>query len=746
METRVEVLGKRISNSLLKMAFPICFIAAGCSGTVQLGPLDENASFVAIEHSVDIPADAFKTQAVPPPGSSNQSFYLALNKKELGQRWFMSAYMKQFFPGAVLGGAAMSLGTKVVTFRVQNGKLFVFDASDLHKTSDTFDPTLILEAYPIINTYGPFNELSGSDKFVLFDPAAGINRFGVVSDMFAWDPTTAANFQVDAAYMQNFRNLPDGATYEQVFTGSSATFPINDGFETGNVFRASGTLGLALRKYGEGENFVRMPYDGNSFYFYGDIARVPNEGAFTADYVHWNVHKGMTPIKWKISDQFKQVQADFPQYDVIGAIERGITNWNEVFGFKALEAEVATANDSYADDDTNYLIYDSDPSFGAAFANWRQNPNTGEIRGASVYFNAIWLMIADLEFSDDGSPMSRPGSLTPKAKPKMPSLTWGAWKNDPLCVMWAQNFRPQDDVPLAGGANAMMTKKQKVEAFLTHVVVHEIGHTLGLRHNFAGSESTTVGGTSVMEYILDDDAVAGGRDKPGPYDIDAIKYLYGMATDYPTQLFCTDEDTLADPDCNVFDRGADPLKDWFGPNYRSVIDSFLDGTSSVAPNTTLNGVLKYVRAAATSTRRVSAFQTALKSLQIPVDATKLSTVTGYGARVDFATRNLFTRLYLAPAEQRGDFTNDPPADSTLTSAIMTELRGNILNSDKIRSYATRRAIVDILKKMQTQNALNLLVDAKGALETQIPTLSGNDKVDAQDLLARINVALNPYFN
>src|SRR6185312_7174127 len=124
---------------------------AGCSGAVSAG-LDDSLSFVPVARPLDAAAssvhDTLGAQAVPST-SGDQSFYVAVNKKELGQRWFMSAYLKQYFPGAVSAGAAVSLGTKVVTFRVQNGKLFVFDASDNYKDSDTFDPTLIIEAYPI---------------------------------------------------------------------------------------------------------------------------------------------------------------------------------------------------------------------------------------------------------------------------------------------------------------------------------------------------------------------------------------------------------------------------------------------------------------------------------------------------------------------------------------------------------------------------------------------------------------------
>ncbi|MDB4966614.1 MAG: hypothetical protein JWN44_2303 [Myxococcales bacterium] len=752
MKIGVVGSGKSFSKSVLTMALPICLAVAGCHGATQVGPLDTDQSFVKIDRPLDAQAASIRTQAVPGTGTADQSFFLALNKKELGKRWFMSAYLKQFFPGAVMGGAAASLGTRVVTFRVQNGKLFVFDASDNYKDSDTFDPKLILESYPIVNTYGPYNDLSNADKYVLFDPAAGLNRFGVVADMFAYDPAKASNFQVDAAYMSNFRALTDGVTFEQVFTGASTVFPINDGFQTGNVFRASGTLGLALRRYQEGDGFKAMPYDGSSYFFYGDIAQVPDTGSLTSSYVHWNIHKGMKPIKWLISDQFVKANQDprYQQYDIVGAIKKGVTNWNEVFGFKALEVEVATANDSYADDDTNYIIFDGDPTFGAAFANWRQNPNTNEIRGASVYFNAAWLDIADYEFgvaptpSPDGRPAQPVAAL---AKPKTPTLTWGNWKNEPLCVMWTPKYRADRNKAeaLTPDPNAALTPKQKVENFLTHVVIHEVGHTLGLRHNFKGSNGQPGGSTSVMEYVDDADAVASGRDHAGPYDIAAIKLLYGMSTDLPAQPFCTDQDTVTDVDCNPFDRGADPLTAYYAKNYSLYMNFFLTYGFFFPPDYYVNGTLQFVRSSQTSTRMADAFKLAMKGLTIPADANLVATNMGYGSRVDMATQFVLNRLYLDLPANRGSFTSDPPLDSTLTPLVMTELRGNLTNADQIRSYETRRMVVDILKKMQTQDAYNLLLAAKDALTQQLTTLTGNEKANTMDLIARIDAATHPYY-
>jgi hypothetical protein len=133
---------------------------------------------------------------------------------------------------------------------------------------------------------------------------------------------------------------------------------------------------------------------------------------------------------------------------------------------------------------------------------------------------------------------------------------------------------------------------------IKHVTMHEVGHTLGLRHNFKASsmlkndqlhdvnitrKQGIVG--SVMDYSPVNLAPKGAKQGDyfstalGPYDYWAIEYAYkplsggteGEAADLqkiatkgaaPGHDYGTDEDlfTSADPLINAFDLGNDPMK------------------------------------------------------------------------------------------------------------------------------------------------------------------------------------------
>jgi hypothetical protein len=135
-----------------------------------------------------------------------------------------------------------------------------------------------------------------------------------------------------------------------------------------------------------------------------------------------------------------------------------------------------------------------------------------------------------------------------------------------------------------------------VHAFVKDVIMHEVGHTLGLTHNFRAStvytnaqladpEFTAKNGIagSVMEYNPFNIALAGQRQGAynmhalGPYDYWAIEYAYSeipperekeelekiaSRSNEPQLAFMMDDSIFAsglDPDVNIFDLGEDPL-------------------------------------------------------------------------------------------------------------------------------------------------------------------------------------------
>ncbi|MBE0534466.1 MAG: zinc-dependent metalloprotease [Phycisphaerae bacterium] len=124
---------------------------------------------------------------------------------------------------------------------------------------------------------------------------------------------------------------------------------------------------------------------------------------------------------------------------------------------------------------------------------------------------------------------------------------------------------------------------------LAELVCHEVGHTLGLRHNFKGSAAYSLAeinseefkgkkplAASVMDYLpvnmnCEDGDVQGDYTMigVGPYDVWAIEYGYTLQRDLkpilsrvaePELLYATDEDTSGpDPLARRYDFSSNPL-------------------------------------------------------------------------------------------------------------------------------------------------------------------------------------------
>jgi Met-zincin len=671
-------------------------------------------------------------------------FYLAINRNAFDTRWFLSAYMKQYHFGDAAVAAASSLGTRVVSFKEQNGKLFVFDSSDQFKASELFDPDVLLEAYPIVHVE-EFEQLPNSERYVLIDPAAGLNKFLVTGELVA-DPDLADfgafPLEVGLSYMQEFRKVTDGAVFEQVFTG---TVDFGGGFAP----TVWGTLGMSLRRYKVGRGYVPTPDPGtpSPHYFLSDSRIIPDSFFFVdANPVKWNLKPGRAPIKVFITAGALRAQADFPEHDLLGALERGIENWNEVIGYQAFDAVVVDDDRIRDDNQSTALIDYPGAGNGFAFADWRHNPNNGEILGGSVYFGGVFFLILEFFEDDPAEPVELSADDLPADRPAPYSFLWGGMPAQrPACVYWAPDYRTGGLFQQLRG-DTSLTAVEKGNNYIEHVMAHEWGHVLGLRHNFKGS--LVPPSSSVMEYSLDlTDAPQ--LNKPGAYDIEAIRFLYGLSDELPAQPFCTDDDLSFDPTCMIFDAGADPLRDFWVGEYELgqllVLDEGLE--ADFLEIFGLNEVLAFARDSFVSDAddRLFAFELALGRSAVPLDPADAAdplVVEQANAMAEFVLRRMVTD----DPGFRGFITQDL-SDPAILALVAEQSRRMVVNEDGVRTFALRRAGVDVLKALQNEGAFLELRAARDTISEALAagTVPEADVPQTEDLLIRIENALSPYF-
>ncbi len=141
---------------------------------------------------------------------------------------------------------------------------------------------------------------------------------------------------------------------------------------------------------------------------------------------------------------------------------------------------------------------------------------------------------------------------------------------------------------------AGITYEQYMDGYMFEILAHEMGHNLGLRHNFKGNlgayESIQEPGSvsrSVMEYL--------GRpfrhlNIIGSYDRMAITYGYRGLVPRNLNWFCTDEDQGDDaatlktksPECSKEDATSDPFS-FLESRLNRVIDLLIDTKTAAAP-------------------------------------------------------------------------------------------------------------------------------------------------------------------
>ncbi|MYN29943.1 zinc-dependent metalloprotease [Duganella levis] len=271
------------------------------------------------------------------------------------------------------------------------------------------------------------------------------------------------------------------------------------------------------------------------------------------------------------------------------SVRQGVLAWNEAFeriGFKnAIVVKQQTDKDKFDTMDARHasIRWFVGSDVGFAIGPSQVDPRSGEILDADIGMSDVFARGARRMVGEDSFDLSPPPTGEDRCDYMAESAQEMGFALDVLESRGTMDMgSPQSDAV--------------AQAYVKSVIMHEVGHTLGLRHNFRSStiytlkqlqdpEFTKKNGMagSVMDYTPFNLSLKGEKQGEyvtsalGPYDYWAIEYAYkpiepaqekeelakiAARSNEPLLAFGTDQDANGfnmDPDVNVFDLGSDPL-------------------------------------------------------------------------------------------------------------------------------------------------------------------------------------------
>lgn len=510
-------------------------------------------------------------QAPPPPLKPADNFQITIPRSALGREYLMSMSL---IPQS-LAATSRGLSGKVVQFELFH------DAVDLYETTEGMVVTkdlparLLLARFPIV---------ASDNNSIVIDFNRGMRRVfnqGWYAGSGAFRPWEA----------ESVEEVPESRVFAVTESGDQL------------VVRQS-----VQSRSRESAQDIETRYEVRYFFIpYAKGGFVPKEmpDHETRYARFWELpgrvepESGRTTVKLGRFDLAEPLtfyySANTPR-DYVDAVTDGILYWNRAFGRDIVKAE--RAPDGVTAPDARYNVVQWVPwdSAGFAYADVLFDPLTGRARHGQAYMTSVFgmsgkararaLLRAMREIAAEGK--KDKGDDKPKhSRHWMGDQT--ACQIDPVAFARQMADGLQELL-----ANEELTDEAVLRAsqdYVREVTAHEVGHVLGLRHNFGGSLAATLSpkeldeairayivgkdldkykdklvSNSMMEYSVFKAGVLIGWQMRAttnalPHDRAAIQWGYFDDKSVVTNklLFATDQDAARYGDVTVFDYGSEPI-------------------------------------------------------------------------------------------------------------------------------------------------------------------------------------------
>jgi hypothetical protein len=281
--------------------------------------------------------------------------------------------------------------------------------------------------------------------------------------------------------------------------------------------------------------------------------------------------------------------------EFVEAVKGGILYWNSVFGREVVKALKAPDGVTAPDAKHNLVQWVPWDKAGFAYADVLVDPLNGESEHGQAYMTSAFSFLGKARARALLRAMEEVAAVKKDDKKGASQLSVPFLASAAGCELDPQVFAAQ----MAHGLQELLASDELTDEavlrvaqdYVREVVAHEVGHIMGLRHNFAGSLGGTLtakelndwfnayltgkpldaytnklASTSVMEYTVFKGSVFIGwqmreHNQVLPHDHAAIAWGYNDSGEARTNkmLFATDDDVGRYGDVQRFDYGPEPV-------------------------------------------------------------------------------------------------------------------------------------------------------------------------------------------